>query len=60
MYGVAQNVTLWPRFQIHKLTSYGVMTMYNMIGICQFHNSVANFIRFTLCMCVCVSKGKMF
>ena len=55
IYRTAQNVTLWPRYKIHKWPSYGVMTMYNMIGICQFHNNVANFTGFT----VCVSKGKL-
>ena len=53
-WGVELTRTARPRFKICKWPSYGVIAMYNMIGICQFHNSVANFTGFTLCVCVCV------
>lgn len=31
---------LWPRFRINRWSSYSVMTIYSIMGICQSHKSV--------------------
>lgn len=42
-----QNAKLWARFKIDRWASYGIMTIYNVIGICGFLKSVANWDRWS-------------